>query len=219
VIGWSQNHDYLQQPFTQHLKEAEKMQVTRRQFFKICAGGLGSSSLAMLGFSPNDALAEVRNFKLERTTETRNTCPYCSVGCGILMYSLGDKAKNARASIIHIEGDPDHPVNRGTLCPKGAGLLDFVHSPNRLKYPEVREAGSKEWKRISWDDAFTRIAKLMKADRDKNFEAKNKDGATVNRWVTTGFLAASASSNESGYLTHKVVRSLGMLSFDNQARV
>jgi formate dehydrogenase major subunit len=195
------------------------MQVTRRQFFKICAGGLGSSSLAMLGFSPNDALAEVRNFKLERTTETRNTCPYCSVGCGLLMYSLGDKAKNARASIIHIEGDPDHPVNRGTLCPKGAGLLDFVHSPNRLKYPEVREAGSKEWKRISWDDAFTRIAKLMKADRDKNFEAKNKDGATVNRWVTTGFLAASASSNESGYLTHKVVRSLGMLSFDNQARV
>lgn len=195
------------------------MQVTRRQFFKICAGGLGGSSLAMLGFSPNDALAEVRNFKLERTTETRNTCPYCSVGCGILMYSLGDKSKNARASIIHIEGDPDHPVNRGTLCPKGAGLLDFVHSANRLKYPEVREAGSKEWKRISWDDAFTRIATLMKADRDKNFEAKNKDGATVNRWVTTGFLAASASSNESGYFTHKVVRSLGMLAFDNQARV
>ena len=195
------------------------MQVTRRQFFKICAGGLGSSSLAMLGFSPNDALAEVRNFKLERTTETRNTCPYCSVGCGILMYSLGDKSKNAKASVIHIEGDPDHPVNRGTLCPKGAGLLDFVHSPNRLKYPEVREAGTKEWKRISWEDAFTRIAKLMKADRDKNFEAKNKDGATVNRWVTTGFLAASASSNESGYLTHKVVRSLGMLAFDNQARV
>lgn len=195
------------------------MQVTRRQFFKICGGALGSSSLAMLGFSPNDALAEVREFKLERTTETRNTCPYCSVGCGLLMYSLGDKAKNAKGSIIHIEGDPDHPVNRGTLCPKGAGLLDFVHSPNRLKYPEVREAGTKEWKRISWEDAFARIAKLMKADRDKNFEAKNKDGATVNRWLTTGFLAASASSNESGYITHKVVRSLGMLAFDNQARV
>ncbi len=195
------------------------MQVTRRQFFKICAGGLGSSSLAMLGFSPNDALAEVREFKLERTTETRNTCPYCSVGCGLLMYSLGDKAKNAKGSIIHIEGDPDHPVNRGTLCPKGAGLLDFVHSPNRLKYPEVREAGAKEWKRISWEDAFTRIAKLMKADRDKNFETRNKDGATVNRWVSTGFLAASASSNETGYITQKIARSLGMLAFDNQARV
>jgi len=195
------------------------MQVTRRQFFKVCGGALGSSSLAMLGFSPSEALAEVREFKLARTTETRNTCPYCSVGCGLLMHSLGDKAKNAKGTIIHIEGDPDHPVNRGTLCPKGAGLLDFVHSPDRLKYPEVREPGTREWKRISWDEAFSRIAKLMKDDRDKNFEAKNKDGATVNRWLTTGFLAASASSNESGYLTHKVVRSLGMLAFDNQARV
>ncbi len=195
------------------------MQVTRRQFFKVCAGALGSSSLAMLGLLPEDALAEVRQFKLERTTETRNTCPYCSVGCGLLMYSLGDQAKNAKGSIIHIEGDPDHPVNRGTLCPKGAGLLDFVHSPDRLKYPEVREPGSREWKRISWDEAFTRIAKLMKADRDQNFQARNKDGATVNRWVSTGFLAASASSNETGYLTQKVARSLGMLAFDNQARV
>ena len=195
------------------------MQVTRRQFFKVCAAGVGSSSLAMLGFMPTDALAEVRTFKLARATETRNTCPYCSVSCGILIYSQGDKAKNAFSEIIHIEGDPDHPVNRGTLCPKGAGLLDFVHSPNRLKHPEYRAPGSKEWKRISWDDAFTRIAKLMKEDRDKNFEAKNKEGATVNRWLSTGFLAASASSNETGYLTHKVVRSLGMLAFDNQARV
>jgi len=195
------------------------MQVTRRQFFKVCAAGVGSSSLAMLGFMPTEALAEVRTFKLARATETRNTCPYCSVSCGILIYSQGDKAKNNLSEIIHIEGDPDHPVNRGTLCPKGAGLLDFVHSPNRLKHPEYRAPGSKEWKRISWDDAFTRIAKLMKEDRDKNFEAKNKDGVTVNRWLSTGFLAASASSNESGYLTHKVVRSLGMLAFDNQARV
>ena len=195
------------------------MQVTRRQFFKVCAGGLGASSMAMLGFASNDALAEVREFKLTRTTETRNTCPYCSVGCGILIYNLGDKAKNVHGKVIHIEGDPDHPVNRGTLCPKGAGLLDFVESPNRLKYPEYRAAGSKEWTRISWDDAFTRIAKLMKEDRDKNFIAKNKDGATVNRWLTTGFLAASASSNETGYLTQKVARSLGLLAFDNQARV
>ncbi len=195
------------------------MQVTRRQFFRICAAGVGSSSLAALGFAPGEALAEVRAFKLARATETRNTCPYCSVGCGLLMYSLGDRSKNAHAEIIHIEGDPDHPVNRGTLCPKGAGLLDFVHSPNRLKYPEYRAPGSKEWKRISWDEAFDRIARLMKADRDKHFVATNDKGETVNRWTTTGFLAASASSNETGYLTHKVVRSLGMLAFDNQARV
>ena len=195
------------------------MQISRRQFFKVCAAGVGGSSLAFLGFSPEPALAEARAFKLARATETRNTCPYCSVGCGVLIYSLGDKSKNAHAEVIHIEGDPDHPVNRGTLCPKGAGLLDFVQSPNRLQRPEYRAPGSKEWKPISWDEAFTRIAKLMKDDRDKHFETTNKDGVTVNRWTTTGFLAASASSNETGYLTHKVVRSLGMLAFDNQARV
>jgi formate dehydrogenase major subunit len=195
------------------------LSVSRRQFLKLSAAGLSASSLAILGFSPNEVLAEVRQYKLARTTETRNTCPYCAVGCGILMYSLGDKAKNSPAEIIHIEGDPDHPVNRGTLCPKGAGLLDFVHSPNRLKYPEYRAPGSDKFVRISWDDAFDRIARLMKNDRDKNFIAKNADGATVNRWLSTGFLAASASSNEAGYLTHKVVRSLGILAFDNQARV
>jgi formate dehydrogenase major subunit len=195
------------------------MDMNRRQFFRVSGAGLAASSLVALGFSPTAALAEARNFKLSRATETRNTCPYCSVGCGIIMYSLGDKAKNVASSIIHIEGDPDHPVNRGTLCPKGAGLLDFVHSPNRLKYPEIREPGAKEWKRVSWDDALNRVAKLLKADRDANFQATNADGKTVNRWLTTGMLCASASSNEAGYITHKAMRSMGMLAFDNQARV
>ena len=193
--------------------------MNRRQFFRICAAGVGSSSIAAMGIAPGTAFAEVRAFKLSRTTETRSTCPYCSVSCGVIMYSLGDKAKNVTTNIVHIEGDPDHPVNRGTLCPKGAGLLDFVHSSNRLKYPEVREPGSKEWKRISWDEAFDRVAKLMKADRDANFIATNSNGQTVNRWLSTGMLCASASSNESGYITHKTMRSMGMLVFDNQARV
>lgn len=195
------------------------MRVTRRQFFKVCAGGIGTSSIVMMGFSPGEVLAEVREFKLTRSSETRNTCPYCSVSCGLIMHSLGDGAKNAEPSIFHIEGDPDHPVNRGTLCPKGAALIDFIHSPNRLKYPEYRAPGSSQWQRISWDEAFTKVARLMKDDRDKNFIAKNAAGATVNRWLTTGFLAASASSNESGYITHKVFRNTGILAFDNQARV
>ncbi len=193
--------------------------VTRREFLKITGATLAGSSLALLGFSPTAAIAEVREFKLSRATETRNTCPYCSVACGVLMYSLGDKAKNARSSIFHIEGDPDHPVNRGTLCPKGAGLIDFIHSPSRLTHPEYRAPGSDKWQPISWDDALQRIAGHMKADRDANFVAKNADGLTVNRWLTTGMLAASASSNEVGYITHKVIRSLGILAFDNQARV
>jgi formate dehydrogenase major subunit len=193
--------------------------LTRRQFLKVSGASLAGSSLALIGFSPTAALAEVREFKLSRATETRNTCPYCSVSCGVLMYSLGDGAKNAKASIFHIEGDPDHPVNRGTLCPKGAGLIDFVHSKSRLTHPEYRAPGSDKWQRIGWDDALDRIAKLMKADRDANFIEKNADGLTVNRWLSTGMLAASASSNEVGYLTHKVVRSFGILAFDNQARV
>ncbi len=190
------------------------MNVTRRQFFRICAAGLGGSSIATMGFSPTAALAEVRTFKLARATETRNTCPYCSVSCGVLIYSTGDRSKNATGGIIHIEGDPDNPVNRGTLCPKGAGLRDMVQSANRLKWPEVREAGSSEWKRISWNDAIERIAKHMKADRDANFVAQNKDGVTVNRWPTTAFLASSAASNEAGYLTVKTLRALGITALD-----
>ena len=195
------------------------MQASRRTFLKVCATGVGSSSLALLGFAPATALAEMRSFKLARTTETRNTCTYCSVGCGILMYGIGDGGKNVHSRIFHIEGDPDHPVNRGTLCPKGAGLIDFIHSESRLTQPQYRAPGSREWQTIGWDEALSRIARLMKDDRDAHFEAKDKDERIVNRWVSTGFLAASASSNETGYLTHKVVRSLGMLSFDNQARV
>lgn len=195
------------------------LHLSRRQFMKVTASTLAGSSLALLGFSPADALAEVRQYKLSRAVETRNTCPYCSVGCGVLLYSLGDGAKNALPSVIHVEGDPDHPVNRGTLCPKGASLLDFIHSPNRLMAPQYRAPGSSEWQAISWDDALDRIAQLMKQDRDANFVEKTDDGLTVNRWLTTGMLAASAGSNEVGYLTHKVARSMGLLAFDNQARV
>ena len=193
--------------------------MSRRQFFRICAAGMGSSSVVGLGLSPGAALAEVRAFKLARTTETRGTCPYCSVSCGVIMYSLGDKAKNVKSRIIHIEGDSDHPVNRGTLCPKGAALLDFVHSPNRLTHPEVREPGAKEFKRISWDEALTRIAKHMKADRDASFLAQTQEGVTINRWPTFGFLASSAASNEAGYLTVKTLRALGVTQLDTQARI
>lgn len=195
------------------------MQVSRRQFFKICAGGMAGTTIAALGFAPATALASVRQYKLLRARETRNTCTYCSVGCGLLMYSLGDGAKNAKESIFHIEGDPDHPVSRGALCPKGAGLIDFIHSESRLQFPEYRAPGSDKWQRISWQEAFERIAKLMKADRDANFIKTNPAGTTVNRWLTTGMLCASASSNETDFVTQKFCRALGMLAVDNQARV
>jgi formate dehydrogenase major subunit len=195
------------------------MKVSRRLFLKASASTLGATSLAALGFAPAPVLAQVREFKLAHARETRNTCPYCSVGCGLLMYSLGDGAKNAKSKLMHIEGDPDHPVSRGTLCPKGASLIDFVNSPHRLLWPERRAPGGTAFERVTWEYALDRIARLMKADRDAGFVEQNAQGVTVNRWPTFGVLAASASSNESGYLTHKAFRSMGVVAIDNQARV
>jgi len=197
------------------------MELSRRQFMTGASAGLAATTLGALGFGETEAAyaAAIRPSKLTRTTETRNTCTYCSVACGIIMYSRGDLSKGEKGDILHIEGDADHPTNRGTLCPKGAGLLDIVHAKTRTLYPLIRKPGSDKFERVSWDEALDRVARLMKDDRDKNFVAKNNDGVTVNRWLTTGFLAASATTNETAWCTYKVVRSAGILAFDNQARV
>lgn len=197
------------------------IEVSRRQFMKLAGAGVAGSAIGAFGFSEAEALvaSHVKPFKLTAATETRNTCPYCSVACGVIMYSRGDLKRGEKADIYHIEGDSDHPTNRGTLCPKGAALLDFVKAETRTKVPRVREPGSKDWKEITWDQALDRIVRHMKNDRDANFVARNADGATVNRWTTTGFLAASATTNETAFATYKAVRSAGMLVFDNQARV
>lgn len=195
------------------------MQISRRKFFKVCAGGMAGTSAAMLGFAPATALAAPREYKLLRAKETRQTCTYCAVGCGMIMYSLGGEAMNSKGKLIHIEGDSDHPVSRGALCPKGAGALDYVNSDRRVHYPEVRGAGSSEWKRISWHEAIERIARHMKNDRDENFVTHNEAGLEVNRWMTAGFLAGSACSNETGIVTQKFIRSLGMIFTDNQASI
>jgi formate dehydrogenase major subunit len=183
--------------------------------------GLAATTLGALGFGDVESAfaASIRPYKLAGLTETRNTCTYCSVACGIIMYSKGNLANGEKAEIVHIEGDPDHPTNRGTLCPKGAALLDMVHSETRTLYPQMRKPGSDKFERVTWEFALDRIARLMKDDRDKNFIARNNDGVTVNRWTTTGFLAASATTNETAWTTYKVVRSAGMVAFDNQARV
>ena len=175
--------------------------------------------MAMMGFAPDEAFASIRHFKLTGAKMTRNICTYCSVGCGMLLYSRGDGAINVIDEIYHVEGDPDHPVSRGSLCPRGAGVLDFIKSESRVKYPEVREPYTNEWKRISWDEAFARIARHMKDDRDRNFETHDEQGRLVNRWMTTSMVAASACTNETAYLTQKITRALGILKIDNQARV
>ena len=197
------------------------MELDRRSFLKAGGGAALASSLAVLGFGEDQkALAQaVRPFRLSRTTETRSLCPYCSVSCGTLIYSLGDNSKNAKPDVIHVEGDPDNPVNRGTLCPRGSAILDFVHSKTRVKYPMYRKPGSDRFERVTWEFAVDRIAKLMKEDRDANFVGKNKDGVTVNRWPTVSAFVTSSMANEAGYLGAKLFRSAGVIALENQARI
>lgn len=196
-------------------------QVTRRGFLGGAGAGVAGTALGALGFGDAEqALAmTTRAYKLASATETRNTCPYCSVSCGMILYSRGDVKAGEKAEIFHVEGDPDSPVNRGTLCPKGSGVLDFIHSKQRVTEPMYRAPGSDKLEPVTWDFAMERIARLMKDDRDANFIPVNADGVTVNRWTTTGFLAGCATSNETGWLTWKTVRALGLVQVDNQARI
>ena len=195
--------------------------LSRRSFLRLAGAGVAATSLGAMGFGGAEAAeqAHVRAFKLASTTETRNTCTYCSVACGILIYSKGDLKAGETAEIVHIEGDADHPTNRGSLCPKGAALKDTVHSATRLTQPRIRRPGSDKFEDITWEEALDKIARAIKDDRDANLIQKNEAGATVNRWTSTGFLAASATTNETAWLTYKVVRSMGIVGFDNQARV
>ena len=195
------------------------MNISRRQLFKLCAGAVATTTIASLATVSQKAWAQAREFKLTAAKETRNTCSYCSVGCGTLLYSTGATGGNIKQKVFHVEGDPDHPVSRGALCPKGAGLAGFVNSEQRLKFPEYRAPGSDKWQRLTWDEAFSRISKLMKQDRDANLVKTNDKGTTVNRWLTTGMLCASAESNENGWLTQKFARGLGIVPVDTQARV
>ena len=156
------------------------LELSRRALLRYGSTAAAGSVIGALGFGEAEqALAAAAGaFRLEGLTETRNTCPYCSVSCGVIMYG---KADGDKPGLVHIEGDADHPVNRGTLCPKGAALLDFVHAETRTTQPLHRAPGADKFEPVTWDFALDRIAKLMKEDRDANFVAKNQDGVTVNR--------------------------------------
>ena len=191
------------------------MDITRRGFLK--ATGLGTT--IALGFDVSEAQAEMREFKIARATETRSTCPYCAVACGVIIYTIGDKAKNVTAAAVHVEGDPDHPTNRGTLCPKGSTLLDDINNPNRLLTPKVRRPGSDHWEDISWDDAIAGIARHIKDTRDRCFVAKNAKGLVVNRNPGMAIVGGCTDTNEFNYLQWKVITALGVPYRDSQARV
>ena len=191
------------------------MELTRRGFLKATAVG----STIALGFDVARAKAEMREFKISRTTETRSICPYCAVSCGVIIHTLGDKSKNAVASVVHVEGDPDHPISRGTLCPKGITLKDDITHANRLMKPKVRRPGSDKWEDVSWDEAISKIARHIKTTRDKTFIAKNAKGDVVNRSPGMAIIGGCTDTNEFNFLQWKVITALGVPYRDTQARV
>ena len=191
--------------------------MKRRTFLKGSAAAVGGT--VALGFDLRQARAEMRELKIARTTETRSTCPYCSVSCGVIIHTLGDKAKNVKPSVVHVEGDPDHPINRGTLCPKGITLRDDITSSSRLTTPQVRRPGSDKWEPIFWDKAISEIARQIKDTRDRTFVAKNAKGETVNRTPGMGMIGGCTDTNEMNFLMLKAIAGLGIPYRDTQARV
>ena len=193
------------------------MEVSRRTFVK--AGLLGGVGLTVFGFDAAPLLAQTQGLKISRTTETRSTCPYCAVSCGVIIHTLGDKAKNVTPQVVHVEGDPDHPINRGTLCPKGSSLEQDIMNERRLLKPQVRRPGSTQWEDIPWEQAINEIARLVKKTRDATFIEQDSEGRTANRLESIAFTGGCTDTNEFNYLVVKSMRSLGLTFIENQARV
>ena len=185
------------------------MEFSRRTFIKGTV--LSGAGFSALGFDLTPVYAQTQSLKISRASETRSTCPYCSVSCGVIIYTLGDKAKN--------EGDPDHPINRGTLCPKGSSLAQDIVNDRRLLKPQVRRPGSDHWEDISWDQAYSEIAQRVKKTRDDTFLETDAQGRTVNRCEGMAFTGGCTDTNEFNYLVVKSMRSLGVCYLENQARV
>ena len=193
------------------------MDISRRTFIRTSLAG--GAALSAFGFDVTPVFAQAKTLKIGRTSETRSTCPYCSVSCGVIIHTLGDKAKNVKPSVVHVEGDPDHPINRGTLCPKGITLKEDIQHAGRLTVPKVRRPGSDKWEEISWDAAIAGIARHIKTTRDKTFVASNAKGEVVNRTPGIVMIGGCTDTNEFNWLQWKVSAALGVTYRDTQARV
>jgi len=190
--------------------------ICRRDFLRI---GVGSAAAAVVGVDLSPAVARAKTLKISRTTETRSTCPYCSVSCGVIIHTLGGREKNTRSEVIHVEGDPDHPINRGSLCPKGITLKHDVVNDRRLTRPRYRGPGEAAFREISWDEAIARIARLLKTARDRDFIARDARGRLVNRLETVAAIGGCTDTNEFNYLFQKVARSWGIVHLEQQSRI
>ena len=196
------------------------MKVTRRSFLQ--GGVAGTLAWSGLGFDLRPARSLIRELKISRASEVRSVCPYCAVGCSMIAY-VGGKGEtqsfNTTPHLIHIEGDPDSPVNGGSLCPKGAATMQLALSQERIQFPRYRAPGASEWTRISWDEALDRLAGLMKNARDERFVATDADGNTVNRNEGFAWGGGATITNEEGYLVTKMMRALGVVGLEQQARL
>jgi formate dehydrogenase major subunit len=204
------------------------MDVTRRDFLKLSGGTAVAAGAISAGLTPEEAAAKELELRTKGATETTTICPYCSVGCGIIVYTKDGK-------VINAEGDPNHPVNEGTLCSKGQSLYQVVNNPKRLTKPRYRAAGAAEWKEVEWDWALTEIAKRVKDTRDRTFKLTSKskvkekqpDGTdkeiekdfTVNRTDAIAHVGSAALDNEECYMLQKLLRSWGLVYIEHQARI
>jgi formate dehydrogenase major subunit len=191
------------------------MQSTRREWFRLAAAGSTA-----LGFDLEPARAEARALKISRTTETRSTCPYCSVSCGVIIHTQGDKARNTRPFVVHVEGDPDHPINQGSLCPKGITLKNDIVNDRRLTKVLYRAPGGDRWEEKSWDFAIDRIARLVKDTRDRTLVEKDAQGRTLNALTSVAVIGGCTDTNEVNYLMVKAFRvGLGIIPIEQQSRI
>jgi formate dehydrogenase major subunit len=192
--------------------------MDRRKFLKLSA--TGGAAVSVLGFDLAPAVAQVRELKIARTTETRSICPYCSVSCGVIIHTLGDGARNVKPTVVHVEGDADHPINQGTLCPKGITLKHNIVNDRRLTTVRYRAPGSRTWEEKSWDWTIDRIATLVKATRDATFVQKDARGRAINALTSIGLIGGCTDTNEVNYLLVKAFRAgLGMIPIEQQARI
>jgi formate dehydrogenase major subunit len=192
-------------------------QVTRRDFLKISAAGTGAAGLTVLGFNAAHAAQVSQSFHIAGATESHSVCPYCAVGCALVAFTRDNG--NGGRTLVQIEGNPDSPVNEGRLCPKGAAAMQLATSARRVENPLYRAPGSDHWQKISWDDMLNKLAQRVKDARDATFVAQDATGNIVNRTEGIAFAGGAAFSSEEGYFATKVMRGLGLIHLEQQARV
>ena len=183
------------------------LKSTRRQFLK----GLTTGTVAIGALTQSGCAPAIPPLKTRGATETTTVCPFCGVGCGQVVASREGK-------VINIEGDPAHPISEGTLCSKGASGIQVVNNSRRLQKVLYRAPGAKGWEEKSWDWALERIAARVKETRDKTFRT-SVDGRMVNRTEAMACLGGSALDNEEAYLLVKLMRALGLVYVEHQARL